>query len=614
MRWCEKPGQLYKKYRLWLDLAAVFTLILYPMTRVGMGLSVVDTTYSAGNALFFPQMEGTWVVATFLSNVLGWIFTKLPFGGYLLGLNIYTSLTISLLAATTYLVCKKWISAGVLWLGEIIAIGCCWCPTTILYNYLTYLLMGLGILLIWKGLFEHKQICFVLAGVCLGANVAARMPNVVQAAFILVVWYFGILNRESISDIAGKTVRCILGYFLGFGIPFVVICVRYGITAYPDMIQTMFAMTRKAQDYKPTSMLTGMLGDYIGAWPWVLVFVLCVPGTAIADLLLGKILGNKLMRIKTWATVCAGLVLGLIGVRLCWGRGMFDLRYYNYGCIYEWVVLFLIMTLGICIGTMASGVTFYGQSEAAVMAFTVLLQILLTPLGSNNGVYPIMNNLFLAAPFALWLLWRGLCGCAENTKETRPRLWCMPAAGILIGMLFFQSIGFHAEFALQDGVWGEPRNSYVTLKNSDGHAKTAGIRTEETRALDLGEIMDFALEEKLAGKEAIFYGEVPGLGYFLDMPSALTTLWPDLDSYCMVEYERDMAAVEALQQKGETLPYVVVSSQVAAWYGADEEAMDWFGVDRERYAEDEKLQILTDYMDRYGYKQIFANGSYAIYE
>ena len=46
--------------------------------------------------------------------------------------------------------------------------------------------------------------------------------------------------------------------------------------------------------------------------------------------------------------------------------------------------------------------------------------------------------------------------------------------------------------------------------------------------------------------------------YFLDMPSALSTFWPDLDSYRMVEYERDM------EQLG-TQPVVIVSSSIAAY-------------------------------------------------
>lgn len=53
--------------------------------------------------------------------------------------------------------------------------------------------MGAGVLLLYRGICttqeKIKSRYLLLAGICLGANVAVRMPNVVQAAFILALWY-----------------------------------------------------------------------------------------------------------------------------------------------------------------------------------------------------------------------------------------------------------------------------------------------------------------------------------------------------------------------------------------------------------------------------------------
>ena len=40
----------------------------------------------------------------------------------------------------------------------------------------------------------------------------------------------------------------------------------------------------------------------------------------------------------------------------------------------------------------------------------------------------------------------------------------------------------------------------------------------------------YAVKEGLAGEKAILYGEIPGISYFLDMPAAISTSWPDLVS------------------------------------------------------------------------------------
>ena len=96
---------------------------------------------------------------------------------------------------------KKRMPAVLVFAGEMAALGLCWCPSVILYNYLTYLLMSAGMLLLYEGILQgnaaYAASCdaqpqqgtgaggyryYVLAGVCLGANVAVRMPNVVQEA------------------------------------------------------------------------------------------------------------------------------------------------------------------------------------------------------------------------------------------------------------------------------------------------------------------------------------------------------------------------------------------------------------------------------------------------
>ena len=84
--------------------------------------------------------------------------------------------------------------APLIFIGELMALGLCWCPSTILYNYLTYLIMDAGVILLYKGIVENNRRYYVAAGVLLGMNVAVRMPNVVQAAFIVAVWYGSMLS------------------------------------------------------------------------------------------------------------------------------------------------------------------------------------------------------------------------------------------------------------------------------------------------------------------------------------------------------------------------------------------------------------------------------------
>ena len=76
-------------------------LILFPLLKVNQGIDLTDTAYSLGNYAFFGENTVLWTLLTFLSNVLGFFFTKLPFGGTMLGMKVYSSLLISAMALNT---------------------------------------------------------------------------------------------------------------------------------------------------------------------------------------------------------------------------------------------------------------------------------------------------------------------------------------------------------------------------------------------------------------------------------------------------------------------------------------------------------------------------------
>lgn len=626
---------IYRRYHNFIEkwlFPAI--LLLYPFLTVNQGLDVADSIYSLTNFQYFDSMNGTWMVATFLSNAAGWLLIHLPFGGTLLGMKCYTTLAQSVAALMVYFGLKKKIAAPLLFLGEFLALGLCWCPSTVLYNYLTYLLMTAAILLLYRGLTGDKVISckrrglyFAAAGVCLGANVAVRMPNVVQAAFILAVWYGIVLisRQKDGKNADGRTLLevtgwCLLGYVVGFGVPFAVICIRYGIMAYPDMVRTMFAMTEQAVDYKPTSMLTGMLGDYIKGLFWLIFAGVCAAAAGLAFFVRERLYGAKKGAYKTAGIIIkiAYIMLLFVLLRFYWGRGMFHFRYYEYGngSIYYPAVLLLLVTIAAAVLCLIGKRV---RAEQKILAAFVLLQIFLTPLGSNNDLYPIINNLFVAAPFLLWVVYDGVRAAAArqgNAADDAGKakngaaydfVWRAPTV-LLLAFVTVQSIGSHANFVFQDGIYGEPREKCVKTPE-----KAAGVYTTLENGALLEELSAFIEEEGLTGREMIAYDELPGLHYLLDMPPALSTGWPDLASYRMTEYTRDLAEVEAESRAGKELPVIIVSSAVAAYWSDDGEAINWFGVDMEEMAKDEKQRILWDFAMDYGYTEVFGNARYVVY-
>lgn len=616
----KKTEGFYQKYRNYIENNLfVIVLAFYPLTKINQGLDVVDTSYSLANFQYFPVMNGTWMVATYLANVVGHWLMGLPSGDTLTGIYFYTGLLVSVLALLVYFVLRKRMPAWLVFIGEMIAIGMCWCPTTILYNYLTYGLMTAGVLLLCQGvcltdkdegvLKGKRKVFLFAAGICLGVNVSVRMPNVVQATFILVLWYGAWLYREKWNAVLKDTIICLAGYLLGFGVPFAAICVRYGVTAYPDMIYTMFAMTDKAKDYKPTSMLTGIFGEYVTGLYWLLFAVVCLLFLYLVYGLFMRLWQKKMGENAEYAVIkwgysllCAAVFAVLI--RFYWGQGAFDFHYYHYGSVYFWAVLFLLFAIACSLWVLGRKAE---SRNAKVFALSILLMVFLTSLGSNNGVYPSMNNLFLAAPFTLWIVWRWF-GNARGKGIHTPWKVMLLMFGV---MLLVQSIGFHKDFVFLDGVWGEKRDTLA-----EDIPKAENIYTNKENAELLKDLTDYAKEQKFAGRKVILYGEIPGLAYFLDMPSAISTFWPDLDSYRMAEFTADMTEVtEQMEEDMEqNRPVVIVAAGIAAYLSEDAEAYSWFGVEPEVYATDEKLAVLSAFLEQYQYEETFSNMRYVVYE
>ena len=197
----------------------VFPLVLlvFPLLLANQGIDVSDTTYSLGYYRFMEEMDVTWVLATYLANVAGAFLMKLPMGDTLLGMNFYTGLLVSATGLLCYAALSRWMPAWMAFAGELTALALCWCPTTILYNYLTYFLFSAGSLFLGRALFTGKSVCYVLAGVCLGLNVTVRFSNLTEAALILAVWFAGWLERAKPAVTVKRTGLCLAGYLAGFG-------------------------------------------------------------------------------------------------------------------------------------------------------------------------------------------------------------------------------------------------------------------------------------------------------------------------------------------------------------------------------------------------------------
>lgn len=673
-----------------LENLFIVILVFYPLRHINWGLDFWDTGYNYANFQYMgtEHMDSMWLFSTYLSNAVGNLLMKLPSAGNLMGMNFYTGLIVSLLAVTGYFFCtrKLKIPGWIAFLGEMAAVSLCWCPTALLYNYLTYVFFLGCVILLYQGLTEEKNICLVLAGVCLGANVLVRFSNLPEAAMILAVWgydavawYRGKADRtmrgESLWRRLGQhTFWCFVGYGSALLVLLGYIHVRYGFGNYVAGIQRLFAMTDTATDYKADSMIMGMVSEYVENLYWVIRIGMILAAGILLFVMINVLLraygrwnktlwwwSGRLLLAATgsmaliWLYVkglkAAGIFAALgflhplmlffmilavalavsavagwllqrrLGMekalwwesRVLWGgvsvimlawlyvNGFCSLDFLwdgpiSYGPMLRPGILFLMLAM------LVGGITFFhkrSSEQEKLISVMVVLVVLLTSLGSNNRVYPSMNNLFVAAPFTLWQCWR-FCIHVTEKRLGKITFSAFPAKGLLtafLAMCLFQFGGFGAKFT-----FAEATGVYQLTASVENNAILKNIRMNPEKARWLTELSGYVEEHGLQGREVILYGYVPSLSYYLQMPPAFNS-WSDLRSYSYETMAGDLEEEERrIREENVQRPVILMDY---TWVEPDQ--------GRQRIWED-KQRLILDFMERNGYELTWQNDRFAFYE
>lgn len=229
----------------------------------------------------------------------------------------------------------------------------------------------------------------------------------------------------------------------------------------------------------------------------------------------------------------------------------------------------------------------------------------MTPLGSNNGLYPIINNLFLVIPVSLLVM-------AEMFRQSRKSvngfafrlvisfiLLCTSVQSVLFGIGFV----FHEPYnpgELQD-------NERLSLQC--GSAGT-GLMTTAAKKAQLSELDQYLMENELHKKQVILYGDIPALGYLLDMEPAISSLWPDLDSYgynVLTEQLDSISAEHTQDNTGNMLPVIIFGRAAVEPFSEPDSIEERLAYKYKKYA------AVMEFAEANGYAARFENDGYILY-
>ncbi len=591
--------QLYKRISTPIE-QVIFPviLLLWPLLKVNQGVDVTDSTYSLGNYLFADRLDGVWIWSTYVSNGLGSILVRLPGGDTLLGMNIYTGLLISATALMCYYALRREFTAPVMFVGEFLSIGLCWIPSTILYNYLTYFLFNLAAVLIYHAVKKGKSSLFCAAGVALGLNVFVRIPNLAEMGLIIAVWTgVGIslktktVQKSENVTVVKATLMCIGGYIVGILIPVIALNISRGQDVFARLTFGLGEMSSSNDEYTVLSMIGRTAGAYAHSAKWFgIILAVIFAGTLM-------IAAVKSRFVLKWIGRTVYTVVLIVMFRFFWGRGMFSFRYYeDYTSVYEWAMIILFVAW-ICMAFvfLRPGYNVLVRTMAAIV-FAILV---ITPLGSNNYTMQNINNMFLVLPFVLYItggwLYKGMHRIRlQNLLEGCNYPWM----SMLIAVFSFfaiQTSGFHMGFVFCDGMDGSPRDHVI--ERSEATESISGMRTTEENGRPLTDICEY-IHNDTNVSSIIYWGDCPGMSYILRIPPAISTIWPDLDSYPTERFKSDLNAVQVDNEK------VNKDNTVILW----RKYTDYSAVNVVN-----KEAVLKNYIKDNGMSSIYENEEYVIY-
>lgn len=568
IKWC-------KAHPLIFEITGTILLVLFVFLHVNRGVELTDTGYSLGNYRNFPQSSGTWVLATFLANFTGWLFGNLPFGETMLGMQVYCNLLLALFSAGMFWILKKTFSGPAAFLGVAFSIALCWCPRVILYNYLTYYLFGIAALLVIKGLSSNKNWLLYIAGIVLGFNLFVRFPNVTECLLIVVVVFHNILSKKTVKEGAGKVLLCIGGYFTSFAAMMTILSIRYGFSEYFRMIRSLFAMKETASSYSPVQMVIDIARAYLSQAKWWLPVAMVIALGVVIFLFVKK---------PVVKYICSGIYICLLlgCVLILYKLPVFWRNYNDFFSVNFWVVGFIIFSLVLSSYVLCSK---NYSVEKRLFAITAIVVILVTPLGSNNALYPVYNNLFLVAPFVFDL---GL----TFLKRKEDKMWPLQLAVFFLTLvLCVQCFLFGITYTFRDNGFLEQTNTLIT-KNS----VLRGMKTNPDTQKQIEELSEFAYTHGYKGRGVILFGHIPSVAYYLEMHSVLSSAWADLDT--VLNYEGMRREMSALQ---ESVPVIV-------------NAENYPDLLKLQIEKNSKEQLLIDYIHANDYTEVFRNERFVVYD
>ncbi|MEO8180577.1 MAG: glycosyltransferase family 39 protein [Deltaproteobacteria bacterium] len=552
-----------------LERPALGTALAVPWLLIWQGLDFTDQGYLlTGYRCFFRYPEATEDSANlWLTNFVGAIWDAL-FGDLgVLGMRALWALCMSCCVLLAFRLARALSQPHTAAVSALVASAFLSDrhATWFSYNALSTLIFTCAAVCLIRGIWQQRSRWLFGAGVLLGIGPFARLPNLLACALIAALGFAALLEPERRRRLAQDVGVTLLGIVSGVCGMLALIYAQGDATQYFRSVLDLFEPSAQAAGYSAHSLLGTFVKDQALALGWGLGVCLGAVGLA---------------RIFRWRPGSARWL-----VPIACACGVFVLAHKSQS--WRWAVT---GTTYLLLAAVVLG-AWQRSAEQRVAAFTLLLLVVIAPLGSNLGIKNAHMGLWLALPASLALL---------HTIGA-PGLWGQaPKLALIAGIV----LGGEALYQAATYTYRDSARSQLT--SAVGHPQLRGQYTSPARAKAVGEVLA-ALESRVApGDYLLAYEGTPLLQY-------LTRTRPYLNRPWLMGYEQGTVVAELAReapQRTGCLPVAVVTTKSARGFEWPQHAKPLEAGEPYRGVR----LALTAFLQAHGYTRTWGNGFFEILE
>ena len=569
----------------------IILLAFFSFRKIFYGIDLWDTAYNYCNFENFEKIgiDSMWQFATYIPNLVGHFFTRFPFGDTLLGMNFYTTMVIFFLEILVFLffVYKLKLDRFVVFVGCILANCLSSCPSAVLYNYITYLLLSIAVIVLYLAMVEERRAYYLIAGFVIGLNIFVRFSNLPELALCGCIILGGIIKDHTevnkIRFIIGNMIMFIVGYVVSIVFMLVFFALRYGANSYINAIIELMSIDSGNPEYSVLGMLNNIIMNYVNAIKYMIPVIF---GIIILCFILFFNRNKKIEGKMT--TLCQATVILICWcIATVWGLW----RTYNYAIIWNPILVFLLFSIFLSLMDVYNKKNSY---NLRVFSCLILVMMLIIPIGSNTIQFTLVYNLYLVIPYILFRTKQILEGEGFVTCNKRPvNIAPIKVAIMLLGTILVLRVLFYGLTFVYTEAHSEKGKSFFVTNNK----KLGAICMTKEKANDISLLSEFIRDNNLEKSDAIGFGYNPGLIYYLNLVPAINA-WPDLESFSIDKFSDSVQGITNNVKNGDgEAPVIII----------DKSQLNVYNFQCEKY------MLLEKMISSLSYSKEFDNERYSIY-